>query len=151
MRHATVYGRTGVSACQPSCTCSCNAALAALLDFTPRPQLLPCGTRQRKGGRPYRCVILPRHVYVSLEQEIDVPCRRRERYWQGGGRGLLEAWVSRTSPTPASTINPENSTVQCQSGDWRSGCGWGRSCGLFYHNKWRVRPFRPQYLCSRSP
>ena len=68
-------------------------------------------------------------------------CRRRERYRQGGGRGLLEAWVSRTSQTPASTINLENSTVQCQSGDRRFGCGWGRSCDLFYHDKWRVRPF----------
>ena len=74
--------------------------------------------------------------------EMDDPCRRRERYRQGGGHGFLEAWVCCASLTPVSTTNLEDSTAQCQSGDRGFGCGWGRGRGLFYCRKRRVRHFR---------
>ena len=37
------------------------------------------------------------HVYVLFEQEMDTPCRRRERYRQGGGHDIFQVWVRCTS------------------------------------------------------
>ena len=86
------------------------------------------------------------HVYVLFEQEMDIPCRRRERHRQGGGHDIFQVWVRRTSQilNPASSINPGNSTVQSHSSDWRFGCCWGRSCGLCYYHRRRVRLLRLQ-------